>query len=206
MKDNIIIIDYGMGNLHSVKRKFYKMGINVEISSDTKDILYANKIIIPGVGHFRKAVENLKKLNLWEPLNEVALIKKIPVLGICLGMQLMAGHSEEGNESGLGWIDADVIRFKISNILKHKIPHMGWNNVRLHKPSRLFEGIPENSEFYFVHSYHLNCFNETEVLCYTDYEYDFVSAVEKGNIFGVQFHPEKSHDTGEKFLMNFANL
>ncbi len=206
MNDKIIIVDYGMGNLNSVKRKFHLIGTNADISSSPSDILNSGKIVLPGVGHFRKAVENLKQLHLWDALNEAVLVKKIPIIGICLGMQLMGKHSEEGDVDGLGWFDASVVRFKITDKLKHKIPHMGWNNLRMNKSSKLFDGVAENSEFYFVHSYHMVSDRLSEVLCYTNYEYDFVSAVESGNIFGLQFHPEKSHDQGEKILMNFSRL
>jgi imidazole glycerol-phosphate synthase subunit HisH len=206
MTERIIILDYGMGNLFSVKKKFNRLGIAAEISALPEDILSAERLVIPGVGHFRKAIENLKQRKLWDPLNEVALVKRIPVLGICLGMQLMARHSEEGDAAGLGWIDAEVIRFRITDKLKHKVPHMGWNSIRMNKPSALFEGVREDAEFYFVHSYHMQCYNDAEVLAYSNYEYDFVSSVEKDNIIGMQFHPEKSHDEGEKLLFNFAKL
>jgi imidazole glycerol-phosphate synthase subunit HisH len=206
MADRIIILDYGMGNLFSVKKKFNRLRIAAEISALPEDILSADKLVIPGVGHFRKAIENLKQRKIWDPLNEVTLVKRIPVLGICLGMQLMARRSEEGDAEGLGWIDAEVIRFHITDKLKHKVPHMGWNNIRMNKPSALFHGVKEDAEFYFVHSFHMQCYNDDEVLTFSNYEYDFVSSVEKDNIIGMQFHPEKSHDEGEKLLFNFAKL
>lgn len=200
---NEIIVDYGMGNLHSVKKKLHRIGVKAEISNNPEIIKKASKLFLPGVGHFSKAIQNLKELGLYDILNEAVLVKRIPILGICLGLQLMAKHSEEGDEYGFGWFDADVVHFNIQDKLIHKVPHMGWNNVNTTKQSALFDGIPESQEFYFVHSYHIRSNNEEDVLATTDYEYNFVSALEKDNIFGVQFHPEKSHDVGEKMLANF---
>jgi glutamine amidotransferase len=204
--DKVIIIDYGMGNLHSVKKKLKRIGLTAEISSNPDVIAHAKKLILPGVGHFSKAIQNLKALHLYDALNEAVLVKKTPILGICLGLQLMARHSEEGNEEGFGWFDADVVHFNITNQLKYKVPHMGWNCVKSEKQSILFDGITESQEFYFVHSYHIRTNNNEDVLATTDYEYRFVSALEKDNIFGVQFHPEKSHEVGEKMLTNFLKL
>jgi glutamine amidotransferase len=202
----ILIVDYGMGNLHSVKKKLIRLQINPIISSDPMEIEKAEKIILPGVGHFQKAMENLHKLNIFDSLKKVVIEKGIPILGICLGMQLMAKHSEEGHTNGLGFLDADVVRFKVKDKLKYKVPHTGWNQIIKAKESRLMQDIPEFSEFYFVHSYHFKCNNVQDVLNETDYEYRFVSAVEKDNVFGVQYHPEKSHDAGEKLLKNFVDL
>jgi len=203
---SFVIIDYGMGNLDSVRKKLRRIGFDAEISNNPAKIIEASKLILPGVGHFSKAIQNLKAMHLYDALNEAVLVKKIPVLGICLGLQLMARHSEEGNEEGFGWFDAEVVHFKITNKLKHKVPHMGWNNVKTAKQSILFDGIPESQEFYFAHSYHIKANNNEDVLATTDYEYSFVSALEKDNIFGVQFHPEKSHEVGEKMLTNFLKL
>lgn len=206
MTNKIIIVDYGMGNLHSVKKKLLRLNVNPIISSNQKEIALADKIILPGVGHFQKAMENLKKLNLIDTLNEFVQIKQKPILGICLGMQLMANKSEEGNVDGLGWIDAEVVRFKVQNNLKYKIPHTGWNQIIKNKESLLMKDIPDLSEFYFVHSYHFIANNLFDILNESEYEYKFVSAIEKENIFGVQYHPEKSHDVGELLLKNFVNL
>ncbi|OFX31631.1 MAG: imidazole glycerol phosphate synthase, glutamine amidotransferase subunit [Bacteroidetes bacterium GWA2_32_17] len=203
---NIIIINYGMGNLNSIKKKLTHLKVNAVISSNPNDILNADKLILPGVGHFKKAIENLNALNLYNVINEVAIIKKIPILGICLGMQLMANKSEEGNVNGFGWFDADVIKFKTNNTLKYKIPHIGWNQITKTKQSAIMKSIPELSEFYFVHSYHFKCNNSADILNETEYDNKFTSAVEKDNIFGVQYHPEKSHDVGEMVLRNFVEL
>lgn len=202
----VVIINYGMGNLNSVYRKLSRIGINATISSKPEDIQKADKLILPGVGHFQKAIGNLKSLGLWGILNYEVLSNKKPILGICLGMQLMAKYSEEGNAIGLGWLDASVVRFKVDDKLKYKIPHTGWNQIIKKKESSLMCGIPELSEFYFVHSYHMNCNNKVDILNETEYEYKFVSAVEKENIFGVQYHPEKSHNIGDTLLKNFIKI
>ena len=202
----IVIIDFGMGNLYSIYKKLQLIGANVVISSDPNVISKSDKIILPGVGHFKKAMENLKKANLIEVLNENVLEKNKPILGICLGMQLMASFSEEGNENGLGWFDAEVQKFDIKNPFINKVPHTGWNKIKIIKESRLMKNISENSEFYFVHSFHIKNENVKDILNSTQYEYSFTSAFEKGNIFGVQYHPEKSHDSGKKVFINFLEL
>ena len=195
-----------MGNLHSVYKKLNNLQINPIISSDPKLIEKADKILLPGVGHFKRAMENLRTQNFFDVLNEAVLIKKKPVLGICLGMQLMANKSEEGNVNGFGWIDADVVRFCIKDKIKYKIPHMGWNQISQIKESKLMKGVPDFTEFYFVHSFHYKCNDFSVILNETEYEYKFTSAIEKENIFGVQYHPEKSHNVGDLLLKNFINL
>ena len=202
----IAIIDYGMGNLRSVKKKMDRIGVNSIITADREVIKKSDRIVLPGVGHFTKAVLEIKKRGLWDLLNEQVLIEKNPVLGICLGMQLMAKESEEGNSEGFGWIDAKVIRFKVSDTVRYKVPHVGWNTIERMKESKLFEKINLNSEFYFVHSYHVQCNEPDDILAETIYDYSFTSAFQKANIFGVQFHPEKSHDAGEMLLRNFVNF
>ena len=206
MKNKIIIVDYGMGNLRSVQKKFDHIGAEAAISSDPKEIRHASKLILPGVGHFANGVNKLIELGIWDTLNKAVLIDQKQILGICLGMQLMAGYSEEGSAKGLGWFDAEVIRFRIENKIKYKVPHMAWNSATIRKESLLFENIPNNTMFYFVHSYHMRCNEEKDVLCTTEYEYEFASAIQKGNIYGTQFHPEKSHDWGEQLLANFVKL
>ena len=203
---NILIVDYGMGNLNSVARKLSKIGVKSFISSNPIKLLDAEKIILPGVGHFKQAVDNLKSSGLWSALNIAVIENKTPILGICLGLQLMANHSQEGDSKGFGWLDADVVRFRIKNKSRFKVPHMGWNTIRQTKPSKLFEGEEANQEFYFVHTFHINAYDKSQVLNYTHYEYEFPSAMEKENIYGVQYHPEKSHEYGENILMNFAEL
>lgn len=205
MPQQIVIVDYGMGNLHSVQRKFSRIGARTTVTSDPDVIGRAEKIVLPGVGHFQRAMENLRRLRLLEALND-ARGRRIPVLGICLGMQLMAQRSEEGDTDGLGWLDAKVVRFKVGDTVRFKVPHMGWNEIVQKRNTRLFKNVPDRAEFYFVHAYHLVTSLEAIVLSETDYDYSFASAVESDNIFGVQFHPEKSHDIGESLLRNFVDL
>ena len=206
MKKTLAIVDYGMGNLNSVKKKLDRLKTTASITSNPKDIIKADKIILVGVGHFAKAMKNIKELNLLDTLNEVAIIKKKPVLGICLGMQLMANDSEEGNSEGLGWLDANVRKMQVDDTLRFKIPHTGWNKITQSKKSHLMKGIPESSEFYFVHSYYMRPNETSNILNETEYCFKFTSAIEKNNIFGVQYHPEKSHDIGEVLLKNFISL
>ena len=205
MPQQITIVDYGMGNLHSVQRKFSRIGARTIVTSNPGVIGRAEKLVLPGVGHFQHAMENLRQLGLLEALNE-ARESRIPVLGICLGMQLMAHRSEEGDTDGLGWLDAKVVRFKVRDTIRFKIPHIGWNEIGQKRKSALFKNIPDRAEFYFVHAYHLVANREAIVLSETEYDYSFASAVESENIFGVQFHPEKSHDVGESLLQNFLDL
>lgn len=206
MSFEVVIVDYGMGNLNSVKKRMDRMKVNAVISSNRSEIANAGKLILPGVGHFGKAMSNIKSLNLLDTLNEAVLVKKKPILGICLGMQLLAKKSEEGNAEGLGWIDAEVIKFDVSDTLKYKIPQMGWNQIHIKKNSRLMKDIPELSEFYFVHSYHVKPAEESDVLNETQFDYVYVSGIERDNIFGVQYHPEKSHDAGAQLLKNFIEI
>ena len=200
----IAIIDYGMGNLGSVKRKLDRIGAESVVTSDPEVIMKSDKLILPGVGHFGNAVNEIKTRGLWDVLNQEVLISKKPILGICLGMQLMAKSSEEGDVEGLGWFDAEVVRFKVRDTLIYKVPHMGWNQIALKKPSPLFSEVEPKGSFYFVHSYHFKCNDESDILNETVYEYPFVSAIEKDNIYGVQYHPEKSHEAGEQLLRNFV--
>jgi len=202
----IVIIDYGMGNLGSVKNMLKRIGYPAIISSKPEDILNATKLILPGVGAFGNGMKNIENLGILKVINKKVLEEKTPILGICLGMQLMAMHSEEGNANGLGWFSGNVIKFKVSDKLKYKIPHIGWNHISVEKPSKLMNDMKIEDEFYFVHAYHYQTEVEDEILNKTRYEYDFVSAIQKNNIFAVQYHPEKSHDAGEKLFRNFIQL
>lgn len=201
----IVIVDYGMGNLRSVQKAFERIRVPVKISSNIDEILKAEKIVLPGVGHFEQGINNLKNRGLFGALNEVVLENKIPILGICLGMQLMTDFSEEGNCEGFGWIKARTQRFSFQNN-GLKIPHMGWNNLLLKKADSLFKEITSENFFYFVHSYFVSCENEADILTETNYGIKFVSSFNNKNIFGCQFHPEKSHDSGLLILKNFAFL
>lgn len=198
-----------MGNLGSVVNMLKKIGADVCVTSDKERIGMANKIILPGVGSFDHGMSHIKERGLYDPLNEHALVKKKPILGICLGMQLLTRQSEEGGVPGFGWIDADTVRFNFgANSCQLKIPHMGWNIVNIKKAHPLLKDFTADREsrFYFVHSYHVLCDKEEDVLTTTKYGYDFTSSVAKENIMGAQYHPEKSHKFGMRLLKNFVEL
>lgn len=199
----IAIVDYGMGNLRSVLQKFKRLNVEATITSNVRDIARAKQIILPGVGHFATGMKNLKAYGLIDILNKKVLEEKTPILGICLGVQLFTKYSEEGNVNGLGWIDAKTIKFDL-NGSRLKVPHIGWNSITIKKNSHVFENVNQNELFYFVHSYHLVCNNVYDILAVTNYGIEFTSAVEKDNIYGTQFHPEKSHDFGTLILKNFV--
>lgn len=202
----ITIIDYGMGNLGSVKNMFKKIGEDSIISSDKEEIKAATKILLPGVGSFDNAMRNLKDLDLIDLIKEKVLRDKTPIMGICLGMQLLTNASEEGSLEGFGFIDAYASKFNFENINEElPIPHMGWNRTNLEKDSKLYENNDEkNRRFYFVHSYAVQCNNKSDILTTTEYGYKFVSSFEKNHIIGCQFHPEKSHKYGMKLFKNFV--
>ncbi len=200
---DIVIIDYGMGNLRSVQKAFEHVGYSAIISRNHEDIKNASKIILPGVGAFKDAMHNLHSYGLISLLNEEVIEKKKLFLGICLGMQLIATKSYEfGETQGLGWVDAQITRFANTEL---KIPHVGWNSVKLSTPSPLFEGIPDNSDFYFVHSYYFNA-DHQYATGMSDYSHEFIASVQKENIFATQFHPEKSQRHGLQIINNFAKL
>lgn len=201
----IIIIDYGMGNLRSVQKAFDRLGVKTKIINKPSDLINSEKIVLPGIGNFKKGIENLKINGFYSELNELVLSKKVPILGICLGMQLMTKYSEEGDCEGFGWIDAITRKFKFED-KNLKIPHMGWNNLNIRKDFNILSGITESDFFYFVHSYNIECKNENDIVATTFYGKNFVAVFNKENIFGCQFHPEKSHDAGLKILKNFAEL
>lgn len=196
-----------MGNLRSVQKAFEKVGCDAVITNDHYEIKSASKIVLPGVGAFKDGMKHLKELDLIDLLDEEVIQNKKPFLGICLGMQLISKKSYENCEtSGLGWVDAEVKKFDFSiQNKKLKIPHVGWNNVLYMNNNKLFENIPNNSDFYFVHSYHFQS-SEDIVTSTTDYGFDFISSVNKENIYAFQFHPEKSQTVGLKLLENFIRL
>lgn len=198
----IVIVDYDMGNLGSIVNMCKKIGVAVIPSADHGAIREAEKIILPGVGAFDHAMRHLRERKLIPLLNEKALDEKVPFLGICLGMQVLTKRSDEGSESGLGWIDAETLKFRNSTGTL-RIPHMGWNTLTTRKTSPLLEGLNDNSRFYFVHSYYVQCNNENDILATTDYGITFTSVLQHENIYGVQFHPEKSHKFGVQLLKNF---
>jgi glutamine amidotransferase len=202
----ITIIDYKTGNLGSIQNILKKIGETSIVTSDRTVVEKATKIILPGVGSFDTGMRNLMNLDLIDILNQKVLVEKTPVLGICLGMQLFCERSEEGTLPGLAWIKGEAVKFKIMNATEYKIPHMGWNFVTRRKESRLFNDMIPDPRFYFVHSYLLHVHEASDILASTTYETEFTSAVERDNIIGVQFHPEKSHKFGMKFLKNFIDF
>ena len=197
-----VIIDYGMGNISSVRNMLRYLGYSAMLSCDEKEILSADHIILPGVGNFGMAMENIKKRNLKSFLDEAVLNRGIPILGICLGMQLMMSTSEEGNCNGMGWIKGSVDKFTLDTTI-YKIPHMGWDYINPTQNSNLLDELPPEPRFYFVHSYHAKCENCKESIAVTDYGGVFTSIIGRDNILGVQFHPEKSHKFGMKIFDNF---
>ena len=202
----ITIVNFGMGNLGSIYNMLTRLGFDAIITSDIDEIKNAEKLILPGVGAFDQAMTNLHNQELVPVLNDLVLEKRIPILGICLGMQLLAQRSEEGKLNGLGWIDAEVIRFRFSPEQNLRIPHIGWNTITIQQDVCLFKKVYEESRFYFVHSYYVKCKSDDTVLATTSYGFDFTSAVVHDNIYGVQFHPEKSHKFGMLLLKNFAEF
>mgnify|MGYP000923365020 CR=1 FL=1 len=185
---SIAIIDYGMGNTDSVIRSIEKCGANPVLSNKTSDLDSASHIILPGVGAFQKGIENINNLGIRTKLEEQVIKFNVPFLGICLGMQLMAKHSEEGGIDGLGWFDAMVVKFRVSDNIKYKVPHIGWNSVVPNINNLIFNNIDRDAHYYFVHSYHIKCNNESDILAKTTYDYEFSSAIKRDNIYGFQFH------------------
>ncbi len=200
----LLIIDYGLGNLVSVKNMFKKLGIEAVISDKINKIENASKLILPGVGSFDNGMNLIREKGLLEILNKKVLIEKTPILGICLGMQLLTKSSEEGKEKGLGWIDADTVKFNF-NDKALKIPHMGWNYVQVKKENKLINSNGKH-RFYFVHSYYVKCHNPSDIIATCNYGNDFTCILNHENIYGAQFHPEKSLKFGMEVLSNFSKL
>ncbi len=201
----ITIIDYGVGNIFAFQNVYKRLNIPTKIAKSVSDLENAKKIILPGVGAFDYAMQRLNASGMREKLDELVLDKKVPVLGICVGMQMMGNKSDEGLMEGLKWINAEIIKFDESLIKQRtKLPHMGWNDVVMVKNNILFDELDEQSIFYFLHSYYFKCNHQEDVIATTNYGISFTSAVNANNIFGIQFHPEKSHRYGEQLLNNFA--
>jgi len=199
----IVIIDYGLGNVRSVYAKIDQMGASVKISREIADIENAEKIIIPGVGSFDAGMKRLHDLQIIDILKKQVVKEQVPILGICLGMQLFTQRSEEGNVEGLGYLDAETKKFSFQDNERCHIPHMGWNTISIRKQSPFLNQIDDESRFYFVHSYHVICNDPEDIVAVTNYGYDFPSIIQKDSIVGVQFHPEKSHKQGIQLLKNF---
>lgn len=203
----IAIVDYGLGNVQAFANIYKRLNILAILASTTDSIAQADHIILPGVGSFDWAMQCLERTGLRQALDQQVLERKVPVLGVCVGMQMMARTSEEGSEPGLGWIDAEVRRFVfIPDNQRLMLPHMGWNDIEPVRPSALLNGLESGSRFYFLHSYYFAPDKETDVIATTDYCGTFACGVQAGNCYGVQFHPEKSHGWGIQLLKNFAEV
>jgi glutamine amidotransferase len=199
----VVVIDYGVGNVGSVLNILKRIGADAAVSGREEDIASADRLILPGIGAFDNGARRLRATGLVPLLRTRVVDQGVPLLGICLGMQLLTRRSEEGEEPGLGWIDGDVVHFRFpEGAPRLRVPFIGWSTIEQCRPTRALHGIPGNAEFYFVHSYHVRCAPEI-VAAQTDYGYPFTSAIEKDNIVGVQFHPEKSQRAGMALLRNF---
>ena len=201
----ITIVDYGAGNLGSIQNMLKKISEESVVSSSPEDIKNASKLILPGVGSFDYGMNQLHSRGLVDTLNQKVLEEKTPILGICLGVQLFTKKSEEGNTAGLGWFEAETVKFNFPAESNLKIPNMGWQNTIIKKQSKLIHNLTSDARFYFVHSFHLKA-NENDTILTANYGYDFACGLEKNNIVGVQFHPEKSHKFGMQLLKNFATF
>lgn len=201
----IAVIDYGIGNVNSIVNMLKKIGVEAILAKQPEDILKADKLILPGVGSFDTGMQKLKDSGLMDNLVEHAISKGKPLLGICLGMQMLGRCSEEGSEEGLGFIPFETKRFRLEEKKYLKVPHMGWNIVSIElKDDFIVQNLEEIQRYYFVHSYHAVCDDDRYVLMKCNYGYPFAAAVKHNNIYGFQFHPEKSHKFGMALLENFA--
>ncbi len=200
----VAVVDYGMGNLGSILNMLRKVGAEAIATSDAEAIRRAPKLILPGVGAFDSGMKNLAGRGLIPALRARVMGDGTPVLGVCLGMQLLSRRSEEGQCEGLGWLEANTVRFRVDQTHALKVPHMGWNTVGLCRPHPLWADLEVGSRFYFVHGYHVVCTQEQDVLAHASYGIQFAAAVASGNVLGVQFHPEKSHKFGMQMLKNFV--
>lgn len=199
----LVIVDYGMGNLFSVKNMIKYLGYDSMVSGDKKDILKADKLILPGVGNFGSAMHIIQESGMLDILNQKVLVDRVPILGICLGMQLLTEYSEEGACKGLGWIPGEVRKFDFGDVKDYKVPHMGWDYINIEHDSGLMNGVTKDSRYYFVHSYYVTCKDRENAVATTEYGVKFDSIIQKDNVVGTQFHPEKSHKFGMKILQNF---
>ena len=203
----IKIIDYGLGNVLAFSNVYKRLNIAVGVAKSASDLRGATKLILPGVGAFDHAMELLQQSGMREALDELVRARSVPVLGVCVGMQILAASSEEGRLAGLGWIDGNVRKFDVASFRQRTpLPHMGWNDVKPVRPSPLFAGLDSDARFYFLHSYYFDCARRDDVLAEAEYGMTFSCAIESNRIFGVQFHPEKSHRYGVRLLKNFAEL
>jgi glutamine amidotransferase len=203
----ITVVDYGLGNVRAFLNVYRSLNVEAFVARSPAELSQATRVILPGVGAFDHAMELLRRSGMREILEDLVIGKGVPVLGICVGMQILASSSEEGISPGLSWIKGRVLRLDESKIpYRCRLPHMGWNEAHPVRRSPLFDGLEDTSRFYFLHSYHFQCEEEENVLARTVYGDGFDSAVSRDNIYGVQFHPEKSHRWGVRLLQNFARM
>ena len=200
----ITIIDYGLGNIKAFVNIYNQLNIKCNIASNAKELEDSTKLILPGVGSFDHAMTLLNKSGMRDSIETMVIERKIPILGICVGMQILANSSEEGDMEGLGFIEGHVKKFLNEDLSGFPLPHMGWNNVQHNSSEDLFLDIKDKSRFYFLHSFYFECKKNSHAIAYSQYGKDFECAVKKDNIFGVQFHPEKSHECGITLLKNFS--
>jgi glutamine amidotransferase len=201
----IRIVDYGLGNVRAFLNVYKSLGMPAAVARAEADLEDASRIVLPGVGSFDHAMELLQQSGMMTALTELAVTRGVPVLGVCVGMQILAQSSEEGRLNGLGWIKGSVRKFQAqSGAARLRLPHMGWNDVSPARPSRLFAGLEQDARFYFLHSYHFCCEDQENILAEADYGGRFACAIQAANIYGVQFHPEKSHQFGMRLLRNFG--
>jgi imidazole glycerol-phosphate synthase subunit HisH len=203
----IAIVDYGLGNILAFLNVYNRLNIPVIVAKSAADLRNATKLILPGVGSFDHAMQQLDQSGMRQLVEQLVMHNKIPVLGICVGMQMLAKSSEEGKLPGLGWIDGVVKKFDLSTMSASiKLPHMGWNDVNPMLAGGLFKGMEQDSRFYFLHSFYFECHQQSNILALSDYGGNFSCAVRQDNVYGVQFHPEKSHHFGSQLLKNFAEV
>ena len=203
----ITLIDYGVGNIFAFQNVYKRLNIPTKIAKSAADLYDVEKLILPGVGSFDYAMNQLNNSGMREKLDKLVLEKKVPVIGICVGMQMMGKRSDEGKLDGLKWIDAEILKFDERFIKQRtKLPHMGWNDVSPIEDHPLFIGLEKEAIFYFLHSFYFKCNDSNDSIANSEYGISFSSAVNHNNIYGIQFHPEKSHQYGEKLLHNFAKL
>jgi glutamine amidotransferase len=203
----ITIIDYGLGNILAFVNVYSRLNIPVAVAKSANDLVNATKLILPGVGSFDHAMQQLDQSGMRQPVEQLVLQNAMPVLGICVGMQMLAKFSDEGELPGLGWIDGEVKKFDLSVMPRgSNLPHMGWNDVEPVVDGVLFNGMEQDARFYFLHSFYFECHQQQDVLAMTDYGGKFSCAVRRDNVYGVQFHPEKSHHFGSQLLKNFAEV
>lgn len=206
MRSTVSIVDFGIGNVGSLCKKLHLVDASPVLASTPAEVRAADRLVLPGVGCFASAAAKLTRNGMRDALTEAVLIRQRPVLGICLGIQLMAGWSEEGGAEGLGWIRARSARLRLEDRCRLKVPQIGWNTLDMTRGSRLLRGTSPQDEFYFSHAYHLADVDDSSVCATTEYGYTFAAAIEVANIFGTQFHPEKSHSAGAEILKNFVRI